>query len=153
MQTKTLALGLNSPAFLGGASQAGAWRTPPSNALLREWWRIASASTFNYKHASMREAEGLLFGNAWLDDRFCKSQVRIALVKGELRFRMKLDTNVIFVTEDEGAANNEERSGEMCLGATVRRADFKLLYHGAGTDPDVESSGAGCTLLRKGRAH
>jgi CRISPR-associated protein Cmr1 len=79
MQTKTLALQLNSPAFLGDASQSGVWRTPPIKALLREWWRIASAQGFSYNVQAMREAEGLLFGNAWLDDRFCKSQVRIAL--------------------------------------------------------------------------
>lgn len=79
MQTKTLALLLNSPAFLGDASQSGVWRTPPIKALLREWWRIASAPAFGYDHKTMREAEGLLFGNAWLDDRFCKSRVRIAL--------------------------------------------------------------------------
>lgn len=79
MKTKTLALQLNAPAFLGDASQSGVWRTPPIKALLREWWRIASAQGFGYDHQAMREAEGLLFGNAWLDDRFCKSQVRIAL--------------------------------------------------------------------------
>lgn len=79
MQTKTLTIKLNSPAFLGDASQSGVWRTPPIKALLREWWRIASAPSFGYNHKTMREAEGLLFGNAWLDDNFCKSQVRIAL--------------------------------------------------------------------------
>lgn len=79
MKTKTLPLQLNSPAFLGDASQSGVWRTPPIKALLREWWRIASAPGFGYNHKTMREAEGLLFGNAWLDDKFCKSQVRIAL--------------------------------------------------------------------------
>lgn len=79
MQTKTLQIKLNSPAFLGDASQSGVWRTPPIKALLREWWRVASAPSFGYSHSKMREAEGLLFGNAWLDDKFCKSQVRIAL--------------------------------------------------------------------------
>lgn len=79
MQTKTLAITLNTPAFLGDASQSGVWRTPPIKALLREWWRIASAPGFGYNHKTMREAEGLLFGNAWLEDKFCKSQVRIAL--------------------------------------------------------------------------
>lgn len=85
MKTKTLALQLNSPAFLGDAAQSGTWRTPPIKALLREWWRIASARSFSYDHKTMREAEGLLFGNAWLEpderqqSRFCKSEVRIAL--------------------------------------------------------------------------
>ncbi|MDZ4313226.1 MAG: hypothetical protein U0989_00380 [Azonexus sp.] len=88
MQTKTLQIKLNTPAFLGDASQSGVWRTPPIKALLREWWRVASAPSFGYSHQKMREAEGLLFGNAWLDDKFCKSQVRIALAhwkEGEMR--------------------------------------------------------------------
>jgi CRISPR-associated protein Cmr1 len=78
MKTTTLALQLNSPAFLGDASQSGVWRTPPIKALLREWWRIASAQGFGYDHKAMRETEGLLFGNAWLEpdekrqSRFCK---------------------------------------------------------------------------------
>ncbi len=79
MKTQTLVLKLNSPAFLGDANQSSVWRTPPIKGLLREWWRIASAPSFNYKHETMREAEGRLFGNAWLKDQFCKSQVRIAL--------------------------------------------------------------------------
>ena len=79
MKTQTLVLKLNSPAFLGDANQSSVWRTPPIKGLLREWWRIASAPSFNYKHETMREAEGRLFGNAWLEDQFCKSQVRIAL--------------------------------------------------------------------------
>ncbi|MEY4591753.1 MAG: hypothetical protein RIR18_648 [Pseudomonadota bacterium] len=79
MKTQQLKISLLSPAFLGDASQSGVWRTPPIKALLREWWRISAAPSFNYGHKTMREAEGLLFGNAWLDDKFCKSQVRIAL--------------------------------------------------------------------------
>ncbi len=81
MKTQTLALRLNSPAFLGDAAQSGTWRTPPIKALLREWWRMASAQSFGYDHKTMREAEGLLFGNAWLEpsEKFCKSKVRIAL--------------------------------------------------------------------------
>ena len=94
MKTKTLELKLNSPAFLGDASQSGVWRTPPIKALIREWWRIASAKDFSYNHKAMREAEGLLFGNAWLEpdekqqSRFCKSRVRIALAhwhEGKMR--------------------------------------------------------------------
>lgn len=88
MQITTLGIALNAPAFLGDASQSGVWRTPPIKALLREWWRIASAPSFGYNHKAMREAEGLLFGNAWLEGRFCKSRVRIALAhwrEGEMR--------------------------------------------------------------------
>lgn len=59
-----------TPAFVGNAEQNGEWRTPPFKALLRQWWRVAyvagrkpTASLV----ADMRRAEGLLFGNAWLD--------------------------------------------------------------------------------------
>ena len=85
IQQKHLQLRLHSPAFLGDAHQSGVWRTPPIKALLREWWRVAAAPESGYDHRSLRETEGLLFGNAWLESdadkksRFCKSKVRIAL--------------------------------------------------------------------------
>ena len=56
-----------TPAFLGDAEQNGAWRTPPFKALLRQWWRVAVAKSFEYDCARIREAEGRLFGNAWLE--------------------------------------------------------------------------------------
>lgn len=59
---------LVTPAFLGNAEQQAQWRTPPFKALLRQWWRVASTKRFDYDHARMREAEGELFGNAWLMD-------------------------------------------------------------------------------------
>lgn len=60
-----------TPAFLGGADQSGQWRTPPFKALLRQWWRVAWAAQrgFRVNVAEMREAEGRLFGNAWLTRR------------------------------------------------------------------------------------
>ncbi|PIY00998.1 MAG: hypothetical protein CO125_07315 [Hydrogenophilales bacterium CG_4_9_14_3_um_filter_59_35] len=85
IQQKSLQLRLHSPAFLGDAHQSGVWRTPPIKALLREWWRVAAAPESGYDHRSLRETEGLLFGNAWLEpdadknSRFCKSKVRMAL--------------------------------------------------------------------------
>jgi len=85
IQQNRLQLRFNSPAFLDDAHQSGVWRTPPIKALLREWWRIAAAPKSGYDHRSLRETEGLLFGNAWLEpdahknSRFCKSKVRIAL--------------------------------------------------------------------------
>ena len=85
IQQKHLQLRLHSPAFLGDAHQSGVWRTPPIKALLREWWRVAAAPESDYEHRSLRETEGLLFGNAWLEpdanktSRFCKSTVRLAL--------------------------------------------------------------------------
>ena len=56
-----------TPAFLGDAFQKGRWRTPPFKALLREWWRIAAAKQHDYDWKSLREAEGLLFGHAFLE--------------------------------------------------------------------------------------
>ncbi|MEI6303775.1 MAG: hypothetical protein WCR74_20205 [Betaproteobacteria bacterium] len=81
IQQKHLHLRLHSPAFLGDAHQSGVWRTPPIKALLREWWRVAAAPQSGYEHRSLRETEGMLFGNTWLEpsSRFCKSTVRLAL--------------------------------------------------------------------------
>lgn len=58
-----------TPAFLGGAFQNGQWRTPPFKALLRQWWRVvyAASRNFNVNVSDMREEEGKLFGNAWLE--------------------------------------------------------------------------------------
>jgi CRISPR-associated protein Cmr1 len=72
-----------TPAFLGDAEQNGAWRTPPFKALLRQWWRVATAKE---NVEELRKAEGELFGNA-ADNDFCKSKVRLRLEswsKGEL---------------------------------------------------------------------
>lgn len=85
MQKRELKLQLNAPAFLGDAEQKGVWRTPPIKALLREWWRVAAAPAAGYRHEALREQEGVLFGNAWLEplsdkkSRFCQSKVRLAL--------------------------------------------------------------------------
>jgi CRISPR-associated protein Cmr1 len=57
-----------TPAFLGDASQQGAWRTPPFKALLRQWWRVAAAPRLDYDHRRLREQEGRAFGHAWLKD-------------------------------------------------------------------------------------
>lgn len=74
-------LRFHTPAFLGNADQSGQWRTPPFKAQLRQWWRVAYAASksFSLNEARMREEEGELFGNAWLDDGFSKSLVRIRL--------------------------------------------------------------------------
>lgn len=70
-----------TPAFLGNAEQSGQWRTPPFKALLRHWWRIAVAKDLGYDVMKIREEEGRLFGNAWLDNGVTKSQVRMRLNK------------------------------------------------------------------------
>ena len=73
-----------TPAFLGNADQLAQWRTPPFKALLRQWWRVVSAKPHRYDHSSLREAEGNLFGNAWLTDdrgrpKFRRSHVGLRL--------------------------------------------------------------------------
>ncbi len=72
----------NCPAFLGDAEQQSAWRTPPFKALLQHWWRIAVAKQYNYDWQGMREAEGRLFGHAWLGNGSwaMRSRVRIKLI-------------------------------------------------------------------------
>lgn len=79
MQTSELSVRLNTPAFLGDADQKGVWRTPPLKALMREWWRIAAAPAADYRHQKLREQEGVLFGNAWLDSGASQSKVRLGL--------------------------------------------------------------------------
>lgn len=78
-------LRFDTPAFLGNAEQNAQWRTPPIKALLRQWWRVAYAADkgFAVNPAAMRREEGLLFGNAWLQDDFCKGRVRIRLGQDE----------------------------------------------------------------------
>jgi len=83
MQQRNLSIQMLAPAFLGDAEQKGTWRTPPFKALLREWWRVAAAAEHAFDHRRLREHEGLLFGNAWLEpvgkqDRFCQSKLRMA---------------------------------------------------------------------------
>jgi CRISPR-associated protein Cmr1 len=70
-----------TPAFLGDAEQSGRWRTPPFKAQLRQWWRVAYAADRNFRVdvEQMRREEGVLFGNAWLEDEFSKSLVRLRL--------------------------------------------------------------------------
>lgn len=74
-------LRFDTPAFLGNAEQNAQWRTPPIKALLRQWWRVAYAAEKGFKvdPAAMRREEGLLFGNAWLENDYCKSRVRLRL--------------------------------------------------------------------------
>ena len=71
-----------TPAFLGDADQGGQWRTPPFKAQLRHWWRVAHAAGDGFRvdtAAAMRRKEGMLFGNAWLDEGSCQSLVQVRL--------------------------------------------------------------------------
>lgn len=78
MQTRTYTVRFLSPAFLGNASQAGQWRTPPFKALLRQWWRVAVASSLNFNTETMRAREAKLFGVA-ADGGSNKSLLRLRL--------------------------------------------------------------------------
>jgi CRISPR-associated protein Cmr1 len=77
--TDELEIALAAPAFLGGADQSAEWRTPPLKALLRQCWRIVAAKQLGYDWQRVREQEGRLFGNAWLTDKECRSQVTLVL--------------------------------------------------------------------------
>jgi CRISPR-associated protein Cmr1 len=81
MQTRQFEIKFHTPAFLGDANQSGRWRTPPFKAQLRQWWRMAYAAEkrFMVNVKEMREVEGRLFGNAWLEGNFSKSEVRLRL--------------------------------------------------------------------------
>lgn len=85
MQTLEYAVRFTTPAFLGNAEKQGQWRTPPFKALLRQWWRVVWAAQHGFPRDidSMRRDEGLLFGNAWLEGRVRKSEVRIRLSRWE----------------------------------------------------------------------
>jgi CRISPR-associated protein Cmr1 len=82
-------LTLLTPAFLGNAHQAGQWRTPPIKALLRQWWRVAYMSQHSQSSvAAMREAEGRLFGHAWLEGDSDQKGGKVAARQSEVRLRL-----------------------------------------------------------------
>lgn len=90
MTTLTYRVSFNTPAFLGNAEQNGQWRTPPFKAQLRQWWRVAYAASQNFRPdlVAMRDAEGKLFGHAWLEkDRDIQGK-QIAARKSEVRIRL-----------------------------------------------------------------
>ena len=79
-------ISFNTPAFLGNAEQKSVWRTPPFKALLQNCWRIVIAEKYHYDWEKIREAEGRLFGHAWLEDNkgstwAMRSQLRIKLAQ------------------------------------------------------------------------
>lgn len=79
-----------SPAFLGNAAQSGQWRTPPFKAQLRQWWRVAYAASKNFQLdvKAMREAEGMLFGHAWLEGDRDERGNKTAARKSRVRIRL-----------------------------------------------------------------
>jgi CRISPR-associated protein Cmr1 len=94
MKTLRYHLSLQTPAFLGNASQQAQWRTPPIKALLRQWWRVAYAAEkqFDVDVAAMRREEALLFGHAWLEGDVVEHNGKIekaAARKSEVRIRLE----------------------------------------------------------------
>src|SRR5690606_18632611 len=67
-----------TPAFLGDASQAAAWRTPPFKSLLRQWWRVRSARELGFDVNRLRQEEHDLFGGVHAD-KGSRSKVMLRL--------------------------------------------------------------------------
>ena len=88
MQQMKYQLKLLTPAFLGNAEQNGQWRTPPFKALLRQWWRVVVAKEHDYNYVKMREAEGRLFGHAWLENDKDEKGRNIASRVSKVRIRL-----------------------------------------------------------------
>jgi len=86
MEQREYQIRFTTPGFLGDAEQKSVWRTPPFKALIQHWWRVVVAKEYGYDWRRIREAEGRLFGHAWLQDEnrqawAMRSRVRIRLEK------------------------------------------------------------------------
>ena len=90
MQKHTFQLQFHAPAFLGDSTQSGRWRTPPFKAQLRQWWRVAYAAQqgFAVSVQEMRDAEGHLFGHAWLENDRDEDNNKVAARKSLVRIRL-----------------------------------------------------------------
>lgn len=91
MLTRSYTLRFVTPAFLGNAEQDGQWRTPPIKALLRQWWRVAYAADHprGVPVEAMRQAEGRLFGHAWLENDRDERGNKVAARRSEIRLRLR----------------------------------------------------------------
>lgn len=126
-----------TPAFLGDAQQNARWRTPPFKHALREWWRVAYAASrrFDVDVNAMRRAEGLLFGNAWLENEFCKSQVR-----------MRLEAPTGIAAKDIWHGKTGIGVNPLPTGLDTSHAWFGLINRGSG-QPDRQRLDAGETRI------
>jgi len=89
MQQLTYRLRFLTPAFLGNAEQSAQWRTPPIKALLRQWWRVAyRAEHSGASVPAMRNAEGRLFGHAWLENDSDERGHKVAARRSQVRLRL-----------------------------------------------------------------
>ncbi len=82
-------MNFTTPAFLGNAEQAGQWRAPPIKALLRQWWRVVYANDFpSASMTGLRDAEGRLFGHAWLDSDRDEQGQTVSARRSRIRLRL-----------------------------------------------------------------
>lgn len=95
MKTLQYRLTFLTPAFLGDAEQNARWRTPPLKHALREWWRVIFYAAHKQHHFSisdLRDAEGILWGHAWLpNDTFVEADGKTAVArarKSQVRLRL-----------------------------------------------------------------
>ncbi|WP_126443814.1 RAMP superfamily CRISPR-associated protein [Sulfuricystis multivorans] len=131
MKTETFTLRFNTPAFLGDAKQNGRWRTPPIKHELRHWWRVAYAADHGYRVsiADLRREEGLLFGNAWLENDFRKSMVRIRLERwdsGKLKSWQGLEQATVTHPETQKTAYKVGPHAYLGYGPLDGRGNTKL---------------------------
>ncbi|MBZ0156063.1 MAG: hypothetical protein K8I29_07585 [Alphaproteobacteria bacterium] len=123
-----------TPAFLGNATQAAQWRTPPFKALLRQWWRVAYAADhgFSVDVAAMRREEGLLFGHARLDDDCDERGKKVSVRKSLVRIRLDIEGDY----SDEVWARGTQRGvAPLRTDISTSYAWFGLARRGAG-QPD-----------------
>lgn len=119
-------LRFHTPAFLGNAEQSGQWRTPPFKAQLRQWWRVAYATSqgFQPNVARMREVEGRLFGHAWLENDRDEQGEKLAARKSLVRIRLG--------QWSEGKLKNWEGGDPVVPHANVSKPVGSQLYMGYG---------------------
>lgn len=119
MKQKSFEVEFLTPAFLGDAEQSGRWRTPPFKAQLRQFWRVAymHRNKFRFDLATMRQEEGKLFGNAWLQNDFQKSLVRMRLSHwGEGTLKAASWTSLDKVHHPEAEKSGHQVAADLYLG-------------------------------------
>lgn len=120
MINKTYTIGLNTPAFLGNASQHAQFRTPPIKSLIRRWWRVLKAKEFDYDYKKIRETEGRIFGHTDLEH-------------GSNKWAMKSQFRLVLKNWKKGANHHwdSKQFGEVA-GSTGSRAVNSAVYTGFG---------------------
>jgi len=102
-----------TPAFLGNGKQEAQWRTPPFKTLLRQWWRVAVARDHNYDYTAIREAEGRLFGHAWLDSDRHRDGSKVNGRKSRVQIRL--------TPWDKGSLNSTQWPGGQFQKVTTQK--------------------------------